>query len=56
MKALIDTKADTLLERKAKTLIKTLCAVEAMKLLFTLPDTVCKTEAGKLRHKLANTC
>lgn len=42
MEALIDTMADTLLERKAKTLIKTLGGVEAMKLRYTLSDTVCK--------------
>ena len=47
--------ADTLLERKANTLIKTLGGVEAMKLLYVLSDSVCKTEARKFRNTLADT-
>ena len=40
--------AETLLERKAKTFLKTLGDVEAMKLLYTLADTVGKTQTSKL--------
>lgn len=43
------------LERKFKTLIKTIAGLEAMKLCYTLSDTVCKTETGKLLHTLAGT-
>lgn len=46
MEALIDTIADTLLERKAISLLETLGDVEAIKLLYTLVDTVGKTKAG----------
>ena len=55
MQELIATKADRLLKRWTKTLIKTLGALQAIKPLFTLSDTVCQREAGKLRHTLANT-
>ena len=44
--ALIDTMADMLLE--VKTLFETLGGVEARKHLYTLANTVDKTEAGKL--------
>ena len=50
--AVIDAKPFRLLERKSKTLIKALGNLEAMKLLFTLSDTICQTEARKLRHTL----
>lgn len=40
--------ADTLLERKAKTFLKTLGDVKAMKLLYTLADTVGNTQTSKL--------
>ena len=55
IKVLIDTMVDTLLERKAKTVIKTIRGVEGIQLLYTSSDTVCKTEAEKLRHTLADT-
>ena len=50
--ALIVTMADTLLERKARTLIKTIACVKAMKLFCSLSDTVCKAVVGKLWHTL----
>ena len=43
MKALINTTLATLLERKAKTLFKTIGGLQAIELLFTSSDTVCKT-------------
>ena len=53
MEAVIDPKPYRLLERKGKTLINALGNLKAMKLLFTLSDTICQTEARKLRHTLA---
>lgn len=46
MKALIDTIADTPLERKGITILETLGDVDSTKVLYTLVDTVGKTEAG----------
>ena len=48
LEAVIDTEPYRLLERNAKILIKALGNLEAMKLLFTLSDTICQTEARKL--------
>ena len=50
-----NVEADTLLVRKAKTVLETLRGVEAIKLLYILADTVGKTEAGKLRQTPADT-
>ena len=47
--------ADKLLERKAKTFLKTQVDVEAIKLLYTLADTVGKTQTSKLQHTLGKT-
>lgn len=55
MEELIDRKAGRLLKRETKTLIKPLGALHAIKPLFTLSDTVCQREAGKLRHALGKT-
>ena len=43
------------LERKSRTVIKTIAGLEAMKLLYTLCDTVCKTETGNFWHTLNGT-
>ena len=51
----MDTFADTLLERKAKTPLNTLSCVEALKLHYTLADTVSKTETEKFRHTMPDT-
>lgn len=48
IEAIIDIIADTLLERNAKTLLKTLSNVGGKKILHTLADTVCKTQTSKL--------
>ena len=47
--------ADTLLQRKARTPIKKIAVVEAMNLFYTLSNTACIAEAGKLWHALADT-
>lgn len=48
IEGIIDIIADTLLERNAKTLFKTLSNVGVKKILHTLADTVCKTPTSKL--------
>ena len=45
MQALIDTMVDTLLVRKANTVLETLGGADAVKLLYTLAHTVDKTDA-----------
>ena len=55
MKALIDTIANTLLERKAKTPLNTPTCVEAVKLHYTLADTVSKTETEIFGHTMPDT-
>ena len=47
MQAQIDTMADTLLVRKANTVLETLVGAEAVKLFYSLADTVGKTDAGQ---------
>ena len=45
MQALIDTMANMLLVRKANTVLETLGGADAVKLFYTLADTVDKTDA-----------
>ena len=47
MQAVIVTMADTLLVRKASTVLETLGSAEAVKLFYTLADTKGKTDAGE---------
>lgn len=46
--------AHTVLDIKVKKFLKTLGDVEAMKLFYTLADTVDKAERGKLQRTVAN--
>ena len=55
MEAPINIMAHTVLDIKVKKFLKTLGDVQAMKLFYTLADTVDKAESGKLQHTLANT-
>ena len=47
--------AEKLLQRKARTPIKTIAVMEAMNLFYSLSDTACIAEDGKLWHALADT-
>ena len=51
----INVEPDTLLVRKANTVLQTVGGVEAISLLYILADTVGKTEAGKPRQTPADT-
>ena len=55
MEALIDKMGDKLLQRKTRTPIKKIAVMEAMNLFYSLSDTACIAEAGKLWHTLAET-
>lgn len=55
VEALINIMADTLPERKVKTFLNTPGVAQAMKLVYTLGDTVGKTPTGNLQHTVANT-
>ena len=47
--------ADKLLRRKARTPIETIAVMEAMNLFYSLSDTACIAEHGKIWHALADT-
>ena len=54
MEAPFEKMADKLLRRKARTSIETIAVMEAMNLFYSLSDTACIAEDGKIWHALAD--